>query len=163
MDQRASSEAGVDRRTVLTGTIAAIGGVVSGLLGVPAAAVLRSPSAGAADSWIRVGPVTAVEPGTIVPLSVSVEEKQGWVSERRNLTLFLKTDDGRNFEALSNVCTHLGCWVTLSEAVERPGFYCACHDGWFDLDGNVVAGPPPAPLARLEVRTEAGQIYVREP
>jgi cytochrome b6-f complex iron-sulfur subunit len=24
--------------------------------------------------------------------------------------------------------------------------YCSCHGGTFDINGNVVAGPPPSPI-----------------
>jgi len=35
---------------------------------------------------------------------------------------------------------------------ESSQFRCPCHGGVFDREGNVVDGPPPAPLQRLAVR-----------
>jgi len=59
---------------------------------------------------------------------------------------------------LSPVCTHLGCLVSWHWSRER--FLCPCHGGQYDMEGNVVAGPPPAPLTRLPLFTENGWIYV---
>jgi len=28
--------------------------------------------------------------------------------------------------------------------------WCACHNGRFDLDGRVLSGPPPRPLAAFK-------------
>lgn len=61
--------------------------------------------------------------------------------------------------ALSTTCTHLGCKVQYQQA--RRIFFCPCHDGVFDQDGNVVSGPPPAPLRRYDLRVESGMIYLR--
>jgi Rieske Fe-S protein len=39
--------------------------------------------------------------------------------------------------------------------------WCACHNGRFDLEGRVLAGPPPRPLARHSVlRDSEGAITV---
>jgi cytochrome b6-f complex iron-sulfur subunit len=53
------------------------------------------------------------------------------------------------FRAFSATCTHLDCIVTY-RARERL-IWCNCHDGRFDLQGAVVGGPPPEPLARYAV------------
>jgi len=48
---------------------------------------------------------------------------------------------------LSAVCTHLGCIVQWQKDQEE--FRCPCHGGRFTIDGTVVSGPPPRPLAKL--------------
>lgn len=50
--------------------------------------------------------------------------------------------DAQGFRAMSAVCTHLGCTVTLVEW----GFSCPCHGSKFDLTGVNFAGPAPRPL-----------------
>lgn len=62
--------------------------------------------------------------------------------------------------ALSRVCTHLAC--TVQWQPDRKEFYCACHDGWYDQFGNVLSGPPPAPLERLPVKVDGNKIVVGE-
>jgi len=56
-------------------------------------------------------------------------------------------------KALSTVCTHLGCKAYWEPQNDR--FFCPCHDGVFDVNGNVVSGPPPRPLERYEVEVDA--------
>jgi cytochrome b6-f complex iron-sulfur subunit len=60
--------------------------------------------------------------------------------------------------ALSRVCTHLGCLVNYNK--ERQIFICPCHGGTYDLEGNVISGPPPKPLPKYAVRVEDGNIVI---
>jgi len=60
--------------------------------------------------------------------------------------------------ALSAVCTHLGCIVTFNAGENI--FQCPCHGGKYDRDGKVIAGPPPQPLARLNIRVEDDKIIL---
>jgi Rieske Fe-S protein len=69
------------------------------------------------------------------------------------------TQDGREFIAMSNICTHLGCRVRWIE--DRDQFFCPCHNGIFDEQGSVVSGPAPKPLDRFEVKVEEEQLYLR--
>jgi nitrite reductase/ring-hydroxylating ferredoxin subunit len=41
-------------------------------------------------------------------------------------------------------CTHFDCVVGYQP--DEGCILCACHEGRFDLDGNVISGPPPKPL-----------------
>ena len=69
--------------------------------------------------------------------------------------LLVRTSAG--YRAISTTCTHLGCRVHWES--ENSRFFCPCHDAVFDVDGNVVAGPPPRPLTRYDVEEEQGAIY----
>ena len=61
------------------------------------------------------------------------------------------------FRALSAVCTHLSCTVTLMEW----GFNCPCHGSKFDWDGLNFAGPAPRPLDCFELSLSAdGELVV---
>lgn len=60
--------------------------------------------------------------------------------------------------ALSAVCTHLGCTVAFNSSANL--FQCPCHGGQYDRDGNVIAGPPPRPLERLNIRVEDDKIVL---
>ena len=62
------------------------------------------------------------------------------------------------FVAFSGKCTHLSCAVYWS--AERGRLLCPCHDGVFHPEtGDVLAGPPPRPLPRIELREEDGMLY----
>lgn len=63
--------------------------------------------------------------------------------------LLVRTRDGE-FRAFSAICTHLDC--TVQYKADTSQIWCACHNGIYDLGGNVVSGPPPRPLEQLTVR-----------
>jgi cytochrome b6-f complex iron-sulfur subunit len=60
--------------------------------------------------------------------------------------------------AVSAICTHLGC--TVQWHPEEKKFICPCHQGIYDFNGNVLSGPPPRPLEKLQVKVRDGQIFV---
>ena len=68
-------------------------------------------------------------------------------------------DVGGEVRAFSAVCTHLGCVVRWEKGMDH--FFCPCHKGMFNKDGNVVGGPPPRPLKRYPVETRDGQVVVK--
>ncbi len=73
----------------------------------------------------------------------------GWYETRKETVVYLDRE-GAGYRALSATCTHLGCRVSWNEQAKH--FQCPCHGGVYDRDGRVVSGPPPAPLARVNVR-----------
>jgi len=58
------------------------------------------------------------------------------------------TADG-DLRAFSAVCTHLDCTVQFK--ADTSELWCACHNGMYDLGGNVVSGPPPRGLQKFTV------------
>lgn len=66
---------------------------------------------------------------------------------------------GTEVHALSAICTHLGCIVRWHPEVRE--FICPCHGGTYRLNGTVVSGPPPHPLAKIDVVLRQQQVFVR--
>lgn len=62
------------------------------------------------------------------------------------------------WRAFSAVCTHLNCTVQYEQA--RHQIWCACHNGFYDLNGKVVSGPPPRPLEEYQVRLRGEEVVV---
>jgi len=63
------------------------------------------------------------------------------------------------FVAFSAVCTHAGCPVQYDPSSVQ--FLCPCHGGVYDgRTGQVLQGPPPAPLQSIPVHVVGGQIRV---
>ena len=90
-----------------------------------------------------------------------VTRQNGWMVEEEEVGVYVLTEDGRNYHAMSNICTHLGCrirWIA-----EREKFFCPCHNGVFDKHGYVVSGPPPRPLDEFETKIEDGYLYIQMP
>ncbi|OVE76415.1 hypothetical protein BVX98_06090 [bacterium F11] len=56
-------------------------------------------------------------------------------------------------------CTHLGCTPNWFPAESR--FRCPCHGSNYNLDGDVIAGPAPKPLWRVQVTsTPQGDLVI---
>lgn len=60
--------------------------------------------------------------------------------------------------ALSKVCTHLGCLVEYDKVKKR--LLCPCHAGVYNLEGNVLSGPPPKPLQKYPVKVAGEDIVI---
>ena len=75
-----------------------------------------------------------------------------------NAPALIMNKKDKGFIAVSKVCTHLGCIVEYDRENER--FVCPCHAGIYDLEGNVISGPPPKPLGKLPVRVEGENIVI---
>ena len=74
--------------------------------------------------------------------------------------IVLQAPDQQLF-AFSAKCTHEGCTITYQPA--QSVLWCPCHDGRFDLNGRVLSGPPPQPLAKYEARRQPdGSIVISE-
>jgi Rieske Fe-S protein len=64
--------------------------------------------------------------------------------------------EGGSFHALSLVCTHLGCTVSVGP----DAIVCPCHGSVFDRAGNVLKGPASKPLARHPVESRGDTLVV---
>lgn len=71
--------------------------------------------------------------------------------------ILIRTPDG-DYRAYGQKCTHLTCPVYYSK--ENVRLECPCHEGGFDvMTGNVLYGPPPRPLDRVEIAVRDGVVW----
>lgn len=61
-------------------------------------------------------------------------------------------------EVLSLTCSHRSCTVAYKE--DENVFVCPCHDGMYNFEGEVIDGPPPAPLTRFAFEVRDGVVWV---
>ena len=66
----------------------------------------------------------------------------------RRPCLLVHTPTGE-LRAFDGICTHLNCTVQYKEDVGQ--IWCECHNGYYDLTGKNVSGPPPRPLPTFSV------------
>lgn len=62
----------------------------------------------------------------------------------KNLFVVRGKDGFDGIRIISSVCTHMGCtpkWVNAENRWE-----CPCHGSFFNIKGEVIAGPAPRPL-----------------
>lgn len=71
--------------------------------------------------------------------------------------ILVRQADG-SYQAFSATCTHLNCTVQYRGDLEE--LWCACHNGFYDMNGKVVSGPPPAPLEVYTVNVADGDVVV---
>jgi menaquinol-cytochrome c reductase iron-sulfur subunit len=150
----------LSRRGVLKIAIWTISGLISSALGIPAIAYIIRPALQQGDDqgWVRLGPTSKVELGVPTLFKAKITRKAGWISSEEQIAVFVLTENGREYIAMSNICTHLGCQVRWIQGREQ--FLSPCHNGIFDKQGMVISGPPPRPLDRYEVKLENEQIYI---
>ena len=157
LDPPAAGRAVGARRTFLraataTGAVAAAGAAGAGidhvLTSPTAVPSTLTPSHGI---WLTVAASTDVPDGAVRPFTAGA------------LTGFLERAGGQ-LRAVSGICTHQGCRLTLSA---RPvQLVCPCHGATFALDGAVLTHKFPVPLAalpRIEVREADGVVQVYAP
>lgn len=155
-----SSGGKMSRRDMMKAAIFGIGGLISASIVVPAIGYIIGPALKQAqDTWIRLGSVSKVQLNEPTLFKATVETQTGWIDTQEEVSAYVLTENGKDFAALSNICTHLGCrirWIA-----EEGKFFCPCHNGVFARDGSVVSGPPPRPLDRFETKVEDGTLYIK--
>ena len=151
----------VSRRTFLSRATVTIVGSIGALMGIPTFAYLVSPAkarGGLGVDAIPLGAASKVPIGEPTLFKATIERKTGWVTQAEELAFYVFTEDGRNFTAMSNVCTHLGCRVRWVGDEEQ--FFCPCHNAAFTKTGTVASGPPPRALDQYELSVEDDQLFV---
>ena len=79
--------------------------------------------------------------------------------------LLLKTPDA-DPDSLPRVfvatCTHFDCTVDYDS--EQNRIVCHCHEGYYDVEGKVISGPPPRPLPKLfcRIRSDGNLVIALE-
>lgn len=149
------------RRSFLQIVTAFIGGLVSLAAGIPLIGFAISPAWKKGESqWVDVGTVDRLKSSRFKKVNYTFTAKDGWVKATKKRSVYVTDVGNGEWSVFSRTCSHLGCLVRWDESKES--FLCPCHGAVFDKEGAVVAGPPPEPLQKLEVKVENGLLYVKE-
>jgi len=150
----------ISRRDFMKVTIGAIGGLIGLGFGIPAIAYVVTPALakGQAQEWIQLGAISKIELGKPTLFKAKITRQTGWIVNEEELAVYVLTEDGRDYVAMSNVCTHLGCRIRWIAGQDQ--YVCPCHNGVFDKQGNVLSGPPPRPLEWYETKVENEQLFI---
>lgn len=144
-----TAQAGLSRRQFITRS--ARMGLAAGTL-VVAANVLAACGNSNPPRYVPIGNLSDFPAGAVMT-------KQVTDANGGNATIFVENIAGQSDPlVLSDVCTHNGCHVQWVDS--QSIFGCPCHGGQYNKDGTVKAGPPPAPLAHLQVKVEGGVVSV---
>ncbi len=134
----------ITRTKFLSGVAVAGGAVLTAAILVPIAGfagadAVKTPKA----QWVDIGPVSNFPDGQTTSIAVSGQ------SEWSDARVFVRNKDGQIL-AIWNRCAHLGCPVEYFKGGDN--FVCPCHGGAYNSLGLVVAGPPPRPLDRFNIK-----------
>ena len=155
-----SESDGINRRQFVTVVVAGVGTIMAAFIGLPAIGYLISPATKVQekDEWIPLGPVENYPVGTPTLFTFTRTTVNGWEKTANSYGVYVMRYTEEQYKVFSNMCTHLSCRVNWKE--ELSEYVCPCHDGHFDIDGQVVSGPPPRPLDEYENKLEDGVLYI---
>ena len=154
----------VSRRDFIKGTAAVIGGLIGAVIGLPSVAFLLSPvmkSGAEVDELISLGPLDNYPIQVPTRFDFTQTKVNGWERTATNYGLYVVRKSESEVRVFSDVCTHLGCRVTWQ--ADQEHYISPCHDGHFDILGNVQSGPPPRPLDEFVTKIEDGELFVQLP
>jgi menaquinol-cytochrome c reductase iron-sulfur subunit len=138
----------ITRTRFLSGVAIAGGAVLSAAILVPIVGfavtdAVKDPKA----QWVDLGPVSNFPDGQTTSIAMS------GISPWSDARVFVRNRAGQII-AIWNRCAHLGCPVEYFKGGDN--YVCPCHGGAYDTLGLVVAGPPPRPLDRFNVKVIDG-------
>ncbi|MFZ5809745.1 MAG: ubiquinol-cytochrome c reductase iron-sulfur subunit [Chloroflexota bacterium] len=150
----------MSRREFVTMVSAALGGVMGAVIGIPAIGYLLSPALKTqkSEAWIPLGKLEDYPLNTPTLFTFTRTKVNGWEKTVYSYGVYILRTSESEVKVLSNLCTHLSCRVTWKE--EANEYLCPCHDGHFDIQGNVDSGPPPRPLDTYETKIEDGNLFM---
>jgi menaquinol-cytochrome c reductase iron-sulfur subunit len=137
--------------------------VIGAAIDLPVIGYLISPALlkQAVDVWIPLGPIKKIPVGIPTFFSFTRKQVNGWENTVTSYGVFAVRKDETSIIVLSDVCTHLGCHVTWHPAIKE--YISPCHNGHFDILGNVTSGPPPRPLDEYQTKVEKGNLTILIP
>lgn len=96
----------------------------------------------------RIAAVSEVPPGGSLLFRYPTEEDP----------CILVREESGEFQAYSQVCTHLSCAVIYR--AEEKTLFCPCHHGYFSLEGGEpTAGPPTRRLPRIRLEQRGNDLF----
>ena len=153
----------ISRRGFVKVVAAFLGTVMGAVIGLPAIGYIISPTLRPKQSntWIPLGPLKDYPIGAPKPFSFTRSQINGWEKTVNSYGVFVVRKDENQVLVLSNICTHLACRVSWHP--DQQHYVSPCHDGHFDILGEVVSGPPPRPLDECVTKVEDGNLSIQYP
>ena len=84
------------------------------------------------------------------------QRQDRWASIERKELIYIYRND-QDITVFSAICPHAACLIRKND----EGFGCPCHKSSFASDGNVLTGPSPRSLDRLDTKVQDGRLYVK--
>lgn len=150
----------IGRRQFFTKLSLGLSGLFGAMVGVPVLGFLVQPLLrNTPEEWQDVGAIGEFQIGETKLVTLRDPSPLPWSGVASRIAAWVRREGEEQFTAFAINCTHLGCPVRWLPDAKL--FLCPCHGGVFYQDGNVAAGPPPAPLFQYAVRVRNGKVEVR--
>jgi Rieske Fe-S protein len=160
MNDLQSSDSSIGRRNFLVRTIIAIQATIGATVAFIAGATTLAPSFSRRDgTWLHATELESLPENQPVPVTLRVTRNDGYSQVVDRTVVYLVRTGDQDVRALHSTCTHLGCRTSYDRKTKR--ILCPCHGGMFDIHGNVLGGPPPAPLPSLTTKVVDGNVLVQ--
>ena len=109
-------------------------------------------------TWLTAGDLAGLTDGEPQAVTLRIARQDGATEAVDRRVVFL-VRSGDAVKALDSTCTHLGCRTRVN--LEAKQIECPCHGGVYNLQGQVIAGPPPQPLRELPARMDGSHVMVQ--
>ena len=160
MTERPPTATPLGRRNFLVRAIAAIQATMAATVAFILGSTTLAPSFSRRDeTWLRAAALETLPENQPVPVTLRVTRNDGYSQVVDRTVVYLVRTGEEDVRALQSTCTHLGCRTSYDRKTKR--ILCPCHGGVFDVNGDVLDGPPPAPLPTLTTRVQDGQVLVQ--
>lgn len=140
-----------------------IGSFIGVSIGLPSIAYLLSSSLRKKEdeSVVDLGPLDTYPIG--IPKLFEFTRTKGNGRERTGISygVYVLRKTENDVRVFSDICTHLACRISWHSDPQH--YISPCHDGHFDINSNVLSGPPPRPLDEFATEIENGNLYIRLP
>lgn len=136
------------RRTFINNCITATGALVSGsIFYTLIAAILPVNKKKAEPTEIKI---------PLSELALNLNAAQAFTFGSAPALLIRSEQD--ELIAVKAVCTHFECLLHYDSMIKQ--IVCPCHQGFFDIYGNVIKGPPSQSLTRYQLYTNAKELII---
>jgi len=161
MTEQNNSFVNTSRRTFLGMIFWVCNGIIGLILGIPLIGYILSPAIRKhTKEWISIAKIDRIPNDKPQGVEYSTVEVDGWMKNRVNKIAWIIKESNDSVTVYSPKCTHLGCSVAWNQ--DENIFKCPCHGGIYDNKGNVIGGPPPRSLFRLDHKLVNGKLLIRE-
>ena len=150
------------RRALLAGACAACAATLAGCARYGTSNGLAGPAAYGGAPSSAAGPASAAGASSAAGGSASdvlastTEIPVGGGKILTDKKIVITQPQAGSFHAFTAICTHLGCIVNT---VSGGTINCPCHGSKYSIvNGSVVNGPAPLPLAAVSIKVEGTSI-----
>ena len=147
----------MQRRTFLARLTQFLSALIAFMFALPVFTFIRGSASNKTNSFFPIGRLSDLEEA-VTRVSFTRFIRDGWMVRSVEDYVWIRKKADGSLVIFEPHCTHLGCAYAWNQSNHH--FECPCHGGKFDENGQRIAGPPPRPLDRYELKIVNGEIQI---